>query len=138
MARTMGLDLGTRTIGVAVSDPTQQIAQAVTTIRRSSFRDDLAKLRAIIEEYDVNIVVIGLPKHMNNDEGASAQRARSFGVELRKATGLEIDYQDERLSTVTAEQVLQQSGVRRENRKKYIDRIAATVILQTWLDRRIL
>ncbi|MCI6157391.1 MAG: Holliday junction resolvase RuvX [Peptoniphilaceae bacterium] len=138
MARTMGLDLGTRTIGVAVSDPTQQIAQAVTTIRRSSFRDDLAKLRAIIEEYDVNIVVIGLPKHMNNDEGASAQRARSFGVELRKATGLEIDYQDERLSTVTAEQVLQQSGVRRENRKKYIDRIAATVILQAWLDRRIL
>ncbi|MGE9993817.1 Holliday junction resolvase RuvX [Peptoniphilaceae bacterium SGI.137] len=138
MARTMGLDLGTRTIGVAVSDPTQQIAQAVTTIRRSSFRDDLAKLKAIIEEYDVNIVVIGLPKHMNNDEGASAQRAHSFGVELRKATGLEIDYQDERLSTVTAEQVLQQSGVRRENRKKYIDRIAATVILQTWLDRRIL
>ncbi|MDD7542598.1 MAG: Holliday junction resolvase RuvX [Peptoniphilaceae bacterium] len=138
MARTMGLDLGTRTIGVAVSDPTQQIAQAVTTIRRSSFRDDLAKLRAIIEDYNVNIVVIGLPKHMNNDEGASAQRARSFGVELRKATGLEIDYQDERLSTVTAEQVLQQSGVRRENRKKYIDRIAATVILQAWLDRRIL
>ncbi|MCI6659679.1 MAG: Holliday junction resolvase RuvX [Peptoniphilaceae bacterium] len=138
MARTMGLDLGTRTIGVAVSDPTQQIAQAVTTIRRSSFRDDLAKLKAIIEEYDVNIVVIGLPKHMNNDEGASAQRAHSFGVELRKATGLEIDYQDERLSTVTAEQVLQQSGVRRENRKKYIDRIAATVILQAWLDRRIL
>ena len=138
MARTMGLDLGTRTIGVAVSDPTQQIAQAVTTIQRSSFRDDLAKLRAIIEDYDVNIVVIGLPKHMNNDEGASAQRARSFGVELRKATGLEIDYQDERLSTVTAEQVLQQSGVRRENRKKYIDRIAATVILQAWLDRRIL
>lgn len=135
MSRAMGLDVGTKTIGVALSDPTYLIAQAKETIHRRSLAEDLARIQAYIETYEVEEIVIGLPRHMNGDLGASAQRAQSFGQALEKELGRMVTYQDERMSTRSADRVLMETGVRRENRKKYVDALAATFILQTWLDK---
>lgn len=135
MTRAMGLDLGTKTIGVAISDPTYLIAQAHTTIKRSTFAADLFALEEIISAYSIAEIIIGLPKHMNNQMSDSARRAKSFGAELLKK-GYAVEYQDERLSTMQASAVLMKNGVRREKRKQVVDAIAATFILQQWLDRR--
>ena len=135
--RMMGLDYGTKTVGVAVSDPLGITAQAVETITRkeeNKLRKTCARIEALIAEYGVERIVLGFPKHMNNDIGERAEKALEFRDMLARRTGLEVVMWDERLTTVSAERTLMESGVRRENRKKHIDQIAAVFILQGYLD----
>lgn len=133
----MGLDYGTKTVGVAVSDPLGLTAQAVETIMRkeeNKLRKTCARIEALISEYGVEKIVLGFPKHMNNDIGERAEKSLEFRDMLHRRTGLEVVMWDERLTTAGAERVLIESGVRRENRKKHIDQIAAVLILQGYLD----
>ncbi|MGN0406367.1 MAG: Holliday junction resolvase RuvX [Bariatricus sp.] len=135
--RIMGLDYGTKTVGVAVSDPLGITAQAVETIVRkqeNKLRQTLARIESLAEEYEVEKFVLGLPKHMNNDIGERAEKALEFGEMLRRRTGLEVVMWDERLTTASAERTLIETGIRRENRKQYVDQIAAVFILQGYLD----
>ncbi|HIV41891.1 MAG TPA: Holliday junction resolvase RuvX [Candidatus Mediterraneibacter guildfordensis] len=135
--RIMGLDYGTKTVGVAVSDPLGITAQAVETITRkeeNKLRKTCARIEALIAEYGVERIILGFPKHMNNDIGERAEKALEFRDMLARRTGLEVVMWDERLTTVSAERTLMESGVRRENRKKHIDQIAAVFILQGYLD----
>ena len=135
--RIMGLDYGTKTVGVAVSDPLGITAQAVETITRkeeNKLRKTCARIEALIAEYGVERIVLGFPKHMNNDIGERAEKALEFRDILARRTGLEVVMWDERLTTVSAERTLMESGIRRENRKKHIDQIAAVFILQGYLD----
>ena len=135
--RWMGLDYGTKTVGVAVSDALGITAQGVETVTRKSnkkLRQTLARIEALIEEYEVSKIVLGLPKNMNNTLGERAEETKEFQAMLQRRTGLEVVLWDERLTTVAAERVLMESKVRRENRKKYIDKIAAVFILQGYLD----
>ena len=137
MMRIMGLDYGTKTVGVAVSDPLGITAQAVETVTRkdeNKLRKTLARIESLATEYGVEKFVIGFPKHMNNDIGERAEKTMEFRDMLLRRTGLEVELWDERLTTVAAERVLMESKVRRENRKKYIDKIAAVFILQGYLD----
>jgi len=135
MDRYMGLDLGTKTIGVALSDPMHMFASAYKTIKRTNIDEDIKELIEIIKTEDVSKIIIGMPYNMNNTVGPSGQRVLSFVDLLKKSVDNEIIYIDERLSTVSAERVLIETKVRRENRKKHIDKLAATFILQTYLDR---
>ena len=142
--RILGLDYGTKTVGVAVSDPLEITAQPVETIERKSankLRQTLARIEAIIEEYGavseqekIGRIVLGYQKNMNNTEGDRCEATRAFKEDLERRTGLEVVLWDERLTTVEAERILMDSGVRRENRKTYIDKMAAAVILQNYLD----
>ena len=135
--RIMGLDYGSKTVGVAVSDPLGITAQGVETICRkdeNKLRKTCALIEALIEEYQVTKIVLGLPKHMNNDIGDRAEKSMAFGEMLKRRTGLEVVMWDERLTTVEAERTLIENKVRREDRKKYIDKIAAVFILQGYLD----
>lgn len=135
--RLMGLDYGTKTVGVAVSDPLGLTAQAIETIDRkeeNKLRKTCARIEELIARYEVGTIVLGFPKHMNNDIGERAQKALEFKDMLQRRTGLEVVMWDERLTTVEAERTLIESGVRRENRKKHIDQIAAVFILQGYLD----
>lgn len=135
--RIIGLDYGTKTVGVAVSDPLGITAQAVETIERkdeNKLRKTLARIEVLAKEYEVEKFVVGLPKHMNNDIGERAEKAMEFAEMLKRRTGLDVIMWDERLSTVSAERTLMESGVRRENRKQYVDQIAAVFILQGYLD----
>ena len=135
--RIMGLDYGSKTVGVATSDPLGITAQAVETIWRkdeNKLRKTCARIEALISEYEVERIVLGLPKHMNNDLGERAEKALAFGEMIKRRTGLEVVMWDERLTTVEAERTLIENNVRRENRKQYIDKIAAVFILQGYLD----
>ena len=135
--RIMGLDYGSKTVGVAMSDPLGITAQAVETIWRkdeNKLRKTCARIEELISEYEVERIVLGLPKHMNNDLGERAQKALAFGEMVKRRTGLEVVMWDERLTTVEAERTLIENNVRRENRKQYIDTIAAVFILQGYLD----
>lgn len=135
--RIMGLDYGSKTVGVAMSDPLGITAQAVETIWRkdeNKLRKTCARIEELINEYEVERIVLGLPKHMNNDLGERAQKALAFGEMVKRRTGLEVVMWDERLTTVEAERTLIENNVRRENRKQYIDQIAAVFILQGYLD----
>ena len=135
--RVMGLDFGSKTVGVAISDPLGLTAQGIETITRkqeNKLRKTLARIEALIEEYGVERLVLGFPKHMNNDIGERANKSIEFGEMLKRRTGLEVIMWDERLTTVEAERTLIESKVRRENRKKHIDQIAAVFILQGYLD----
>lgn len=137
--RTMGLDYGSKTVGVAISDPLGITAQALETIWRkeeNKLRKTCARIEELIGEYQVERIVLGLPKHMNNDLGERAEKALAFGEMLKRRTGLEVVMWDERLTTVEAERTLIENKVRRENRKQYIDQIAAVFILQGYLDSR--
>lgn len=144
--RVLGLDYGTKTVGVAVSDPLDITAQPLETIERKSagkLRQTLARIEAIIEEYGaagqqekIEKIVLGYPKNMNNTEGDRCEATVSFKNDLERRTGLEVVLWDERLTTVEAERILMDSGVRRENRKTYIDKMAAAVILQNYLDSK--
>ncbi len=133
--RYLGLDVGSRTIGVAVSDLLGLTAQGVTTIRRRSLEYDLDELGKIVREYGAEAFVLGLPLNMNGSEGESAERARALGDALNERFALPIIYQDERLSTVSAERVLIAGDVSRKGRKQVIDKLAAVFILQSFLDR---
>lgn len=135
--RILGLDYGSKTVGVAVSDALGITAQGLETIQRTQankLRKTLARIEQLIKEYDVGKIVLGCPKNMNNTEGPRVQATLEFRDMLERRTGLEVILQDERLTTVSAERVLRESGVRRENRKEVIDKIAAVFILQTYLD----
>ena len=135
--RIMGLDYGTKTVGVAISDVLKITAQGIETIERkeeNKLRRTCARIEELIKEYDVEKIVLGFPKHMNNDIGERAEKALEFGEMLKRRTGLEVVMWDERLTTVAAERSLIESKVRRENRKQYIDKIAAVFILQGYLD----
>ena len=133
----MGLDYGTKTVGVAVSDPLGLTAQAIETIVRkeeNKLRKTCARIEELIVQYDVEKIILGFPKHMNNDIGERAEKSLEFRDMLHRRTGLEVVMWDERLTTVDAERTLIESNIRRENRKKHIDQIAAVFILQGYLD----
>lgn len=135
--RIMGLDFGAKTVGVAICDPLGLTAQGIETITRkqeNKLRQTLARIEELIEEYKVEKIVLGFPKHMNNDVGERAEKTLEFKEMLERRTGLLVELWDERLSTVSAERVLIETNVRRENRKQYIDKIAAVFILQGYLD----
>lgn len=137
--RILGLDYGSKTVGVAVSDALLLTAQGVETIERKSenkLRQTLARIEELCVAYEVTELVLGLPKHMNNDMGDRAEKTLVFKEMLERRTGLPVHMWDERLTTVMAERVLMESGVRRENRKEYVDKIAAVFILQGYLDMR--
>lgn len=132
----MGLDVGDKTIGVALSDPLFISAQPLETIKRSKASKDIDRIIEIIAQYEVTSIVVGLPKNMNNTIGPQSMKVISFVDLMKKRIDKEIVYQDERMTTLQSEKVLIDMKVRRENRKKYIDKIAAAFILQTYLDRR--
>ena len=135
--RILGLDFGSKTVGVAVSDELLLTAQGVETIERkdeNKLRKTCARIEELIAEYEITEIVLGLPKNMNNTEGERVEKTKAFGEMLERRTGLPVHYWDERLTTVAAEQILMESGVRRENRKAVIDKVAAGLILQGYLD----
>lgn len=137
--RIMGLDFGSKTVGVAVSDALLLTAQGVEIIRRkeeNKLRQTLARIEALIEEYEVEELVLGLPKHMNGTEGVRAELTEEFKEKLERRTGLPVVLWDERLTTVSADKTMMEAGIRRENRKEYVDMLAAVFILQGYLDRR--
>ncbi len=135
--RILGLDFGSKTCGVAVSDPLLITAQGVEIIRRkdsNKLRQTLARIEELVKEYEVDRIVLGLPKNMNNTEGERVELTREFGASLERRTGLEVIYWDERLTTVAADKAMMEAGIRREHRKDYVDMIAAELILQGYLD----
>lgn len=135
--RILGLDYGSKTVGVAVSDPIGFTAQGVEIIRRKSenkMRQTLARIEELIAQYQVEEIVLGLPKNMNNTLGDRAEKSLELKETLERRTGLPVVMWDERLTTVSANRVLMETGVRRENRKEHVDEIAAVFILQGYLD----
>ena len=135
--RILGLDYGSKTVGVAVSDPLGFTAQGVEIIRRKSenkMRQTLAIIEELIAQYQVEEIVLGLPKNMNNTLGDRAEKSLELKETLERRTGLPVVMWDERLTTVSANRVLMETGVRRENRKEHVDEIAAVFILQGYLD----
>lgn len=135
--RVMGLDYGSKTVGVAISDPLGITAQGIETIHRKAenkLRQTLARIEALAKEYEVDRLVLGFPKNMNNTIGDRAEKSLEFKEMLERRTGLPVIMWDERLTTVEAERTLMESKVRREDRKKYVDKIAAVFILQGYLD----
>lgn len=135
--RIMGLDYGSKTVGVAISDPLKITAQGIETIQRkeeNKLRKTLARIEELAKEYEVETIVLGFPKNMNNTIGDRAEKSLELKEMLERRTGLPIVMWDERLTTVEAERTLIESNVRRENRKKYVDKIAAVFILQGYLD----
>ncbi len=134
--RAFGLDVGTKTVGVALSDPLGITAQTLTTLRRTGLRSDLAALRRLAEDHQVTHAVVGLPLNMDGTEGASAARSRAFGEALAKALDIPVEYWDERLSTVAANRALRESTLSQQRRKAVVDQVAAAFILQGWLEAR--
>ena len=135
--RILGLDYGSKTVGVAVSDPLGFTAQGVEIIRRKSenkMRQTLARIEELIAQYQVEEIVLGLPNNMNNTLGDRAEKSLELKETLERRTGLPVVMWDERLTTVSANRVLMETGVRRENRKEHVDEIAAVFILQGYLD----
>lgn len=131
----MGLDLGTKTIGVAISDPFQGVASAVETVRRKKFTLDAARLSALCEARGVGGIVLGLPRNMDGSEGPRCQSTRAFARNLAGVIALPIGFWDERLSTVAAERALLEADTSRAKRAEVIDHVAASFILQGFLDR---
>ncbi|MDE6913202.1 MAG: Holliday junction resolvase RuvX [Lachnospiraceae bacterium] len=135
--RKMGLDFGSKTVGVAVSDPLQITAQGVEIVRRKSenkLRQTLARIEELIVEYEVDELVLGFPKNMNDTLGERAEKTQEFKDMLERRTGLSVQLWDERLTTVAADKAMMEAGIRREERKEHVDRIAAVFILQGYLD----
>lgn len=135
--RILGLDYGSVTVGVAVSDALRVTAQPLETITRkdeNKLRQTCARIEQLIAEYEVESIVLGYPKNMNDSVGERAEKTEEFKAMLERRTGLPVTLWDERLTTVAAERVLMESGVRRENRKAVIDQVAAALILQGYLD----
>lgn len=135
--RIMGLDFGSKTVGVAVSDPLLITAQGIEIIRRkeeNKLRQTHARIEELIQEYQVAVIVLGLPKNMNATEGDRVIKTMEFKENLERRTGLEVVMWDERLTTVAADRTMMEAGIRREHRKEYVDKIAAGFILQGYLD----
>ena len=135
--RIIGLDFGSKTVGVAVSDELLITAQGIEIVRRKSenkLRQTLARIEELIKEYNVEKIVLGFPKNMNNGEGERCEKTLEFKEMLERRTGLTVELWDERLTTVAADNLMMEAGIRRENRKEYVDQIAASFILQGYLD----
>ncbi len=132
--RAMGLDVGTKTVGVAIADELGFSAQPITTIRRTNVKADLAEASRLITDYGVTHLVVGLALNMNGSEGPRAEQCRKFGDALGAATNLPVIYWDERLTSVAAERALIEADVSRNKRKKVVDQVAAVFILQSWLE----
>lgn len=132
------MDLGAKTVGVAISDPLLITAQGIEIIRRereNKLRQTLARIEELIEEYEVEEIVLGLPKNMNDTLGERAEFSLAFRDKLERRTGLPVTMWDERLTTVAAEQAMIEAGIRREERAEHVDKIAACLILQGYLDK---
>lgn len=136
MTRLLGLDVGDKTIGVAVSDELGWTAQGVETIKRQSKEKDFARLQELIAQYQVGAIVVGLPKNMNGTIGPRAEMCQSFGKLLQEKTSLPVHMWDERLTTMAAERMLISADVSRQKRKTVIDKMAATLILQGYMDAK--
>lgn len=135
--RIMGLDFGSKTVGVAISDALLITAQGIEIIRRkeeNKLRQTLARIEALIVEYEVDEIVLGYPKNMNDTLGERVRLTEEFKEKLERRTGLPVVLWDERLTTVAADKAMMEAGIRRENRKDYVDQIAAVLILQGYLD----
>ncbi len=134
LGRTLGLDVGDKTIGVALSDELGLTAQPYQTLRRTGCERDLQAIRCLLEEWGVSAVVVGLPKNMDGSIGAQARKVSVFADRIEEALGVAVVRWDERLSTVAAERVLIEADMSRAKRKKHVDKVAAAVILQGYLD----
>lgn len=134
MKRILGLDLGQKTIGVAISDPLGFTAQGLTTIRRGSKEKDIEDLKKICDDYKVETIVIGLPKNMNGTIGPSGEIAMAFGKLIEEQLEIEVKFWDERLTTVAAHKAMLEADLSRSKRKKIVDKVASTYILQGYLD----
>jgi len=132
--RILGLDVGEKTIGVALSDPMGWTAQGITTLRRVGMNADIEALMDLIKKHEVEEVLIGLPLNMDGSQGPSASKAKKLGDALSQICSCKITYRDERLSTVAAQRTLLEGDVSRQGRKKVIDKMAAVFILQGYLD----
>lgn len=135
--RKMGLDFGSKTVGVAISDPLLITAQGIEIVRRKSeskLRQTLARIEELIVEYEVDEIVLGYPRNMNDTEGERVEKTLAFKERLERRTGLDVQLWDERLTTVAADKAMMEAGIRREERKEHVDRIAAVFILQGYLD----
>ena len=136
--KIIALDIGTVRIGIATSDIMEIIASAYEVYRRKNLDIDVKYIAELVSKLDAGEIVIGLPLKLDGTEGQSVEMAKNFGEKLSALVSVPIVYQDERLSTVSAERILIESGVRREKRKDKIDSVAATIILQTYLDKKSL
>ena len=138
--RILGLDFGSKTVGVAVSDPTGLIASGVEIIRREredKLRQTLSRIEELVKEYDVEEIVMGLPVNMNNTKGERVEKTMAFKEMLERRIGLPVNLWDERLTTVEADEIMTEVGVKgRQDRKKYVDKIAAMIILQDYMDNK--
>ncbi|AGX42332.1 Holliday junction resolvase RuvX [Clostridium saccharobutylicum] len=132
--RILGLDVGSKTIGVAVSDPLGFTAQGLTTIRRTNKEKDIEEVKKFCDEYNVEVIVIGLPKNMNGTIGPSGEITMAFGELIKEKLNIEIKFWDERLTTVAAHKAMLEADLSRNKRKKIVDKIASTYILQGYLD----
>ena len=130
--RIIALDVGDVRIGIAVSDATQTIAQPLCVYKRIGYRPDATHIKALCDQYETDIVLLGLPLHMDGRKGTQAEKVEAF-AQVLSAQGLHILYQDERMSTVCAEDVLISGNIRRKERKEHVDKLAATFILEQWL-----
>lgn len=135
MKRVLGLDVGEKTIGVAISDPLFITAQGLKTIFREDIDEDLEELKFLVKEYNICKIVVGFPKNMNNTIGVQGEKVLDFVNKLKESLDIDVILEDERLTTVAAEKMLIEGDVTRKKRKKVIDKVAATYILQTYLDR---
>lgn len=135
MNRFLGLDVGDKFIGVSISDTTCTIASNLVTIRRTSNDKAYEEIEGILNDYNIGTVVVGVPINMDGSDTVMSKRIRKFARKLTPKFGVEVIFQDERFTSIEAERTLIQSNVRRENRKKYIDQLAASIILQTYIDR---
>ena len=138
MKRILCLDVGTKTIGVAISDGLGMIAQGIKTIERKSFKKDFAELRKFKEEYPIELILVGLPLNMNGSDSAQTELVRNFCKKLENSLQMKVELWDERLSTAAVERVLIDADMSRKKRKKVVDKLAAVYILQGYLDSRSL
>jgi putative holliday junction resolvase len=134
--RVLALDLGKRRIGLALSDALGITAQGLETLERTNIREDLARLAKLAAENDVGLILMGDPLHMSGRAGRQAEYSREFAERLRAASGLPVEFWDERLTTVEAQRVLRESGISIEKRAKAVDRLAAVILLESYLDAR--
>jgi putative holliday junction resolvase len=134
--RILALDLGKRRIGLAVSDELGVTAQGLETLQRTNIREDLARLAKLASHHNVTLILMGNPLHMSGHEGRGTEHAREFGERLHAATSIPVQLWDERLTTVQAQRVLRESGVSIEKRAKAVDRLAAVILLESFLDSR--
>lgn len=132
--RILALDLGKKRIGLALSDPLGITAQGLPTLERTNIREDLSTLAQLIDLYDITLILMGNPLHMSGKEGRQVEYTREFAERLQKKTGLEVRFWDERLTTMEAQRVLRESGISIEKRARAVDRLAAVILLESYLD----